>query len=37
MRYSKGTDILVYRELFASGVFSSPIGGLVELAIPYGG
>jgi hypothetical protein len=27
----------VYRELFASYVFSSRIGGLVELAIPYGG
>ena len=36
MRYSKGSDILVYRELFASGVFSSRSGGLFELAIPYG-
>ena len=29
-------DILVYRELFASSVFSSRSGGRVELAIPYG-
>ena len=36
VRYSKRSEILVYRELFASGVFSSRSGGRVELAIPYG-